>query len=335
MLDGQLPIGLRRRALKLALIDLQRRLPALQILALVAVFAYGAATLPDLTSWLSIKTILVLASLTGLAALGQTFVILLGGFDLSIPGFMVASAYIVTTVKQTHHLPFGIALLIAVIVCGSLGGLSGQICHRFRVQPLIVTLGMGSALAGLLQATSGSASVGSAPQWTVQATSIRATTFGVGLPPVVVVWIAVALVATVGLHRTVAGRRLLATGADERAAEYSLINTRRVWTVTFAISGIVSVLAGLFVAGFAGNLDSAAATPYLFQSLVAVIVGGTVFGGPGDYGRTVIGAIFLTVVNVVIIGSGATPADQEILYGIVLAVAVSLYGRERRLRERV
>ena len=66
-----------------------------------------------------------------------------------------------------------------------------------------------------------------------------------------------------------------------------------------------------------------------------MIVGGTVFGGPGDYSRTVVGALFLTVVNVVLVGKGATPADQNILYGVAILLAVSLYGRERRLRDRV
>ena len=215
------------------------------------------------------------------------------------------------------------------------GALSGQICHRYQVQPLIVTLGMGVGLSGFVQAASGSAAVGPAAAWAVHVTSIGTRTFGLDIPPLVAIWAAVAVLATLVIHRTVAGRRLLAAGANQQAAEYSLINTRRVWTVTFAVSGLLSVFAGLFVAGFAGNLDPAAANPYLFQSLVAVIVGGTVFGGPGDYLRTVIGAIFLAVVNVVIIGSGATPADQDILYGVVIVLAVTLYGRERRIRERV
>jgi ribose transport system permease protein len=73
----------------------------------------------------------------------------------------------------------------------------------------------------------------------------------------------------------------------------------------------------------------------LFQSVVAVIVGGTVFGGPGDYSRTVVGALFLTVVNVVLVGKGAIPADQNIIYGVAILLAVALYGRERRLRDRI
>jgi ribose transport system permease protein len=316
-------------------VALQRRYPMLQGCALVAVSLYGAATLPDLATWPSIRTILVLAAITGLASLGQTFVILIGGFDLSIPGFMVASAYLVTTIREQRGIGFAASLAIAVLVCGGLGALSGQICHRYRVQPLIVTLGMGVGLSGLMQALAHDQSVGQSAHWAVSFTSIGTRTLGVPIPPIIPLWVAVAIVANAVTHRSVIGRRFLATGANRRAAELSLVNTSRVWTVTFALSGGISVLVGLLVAGFAGNLDSTAANPYLFQSLVAVIIGGTVFGGPGDYARTVLGALFLAVLNVVLVGSGATPPDQDILYGIVLVLAVTLYGRERRLRERV
>ena len=87
--------------------------------------------------------------------------------------------------------------------------------------------------------------------------------------------------------------------------------------------------------GFSGSIDSTVGDPYLFQSVVAVIVGGTVFGGPGDYTRTVVGALFITVVNVVAVGHGANAADQSIIYGVAILLAVTLYGRERRLRDRI
>jgi predicted ABC-type sugar transport system permease subunit len=109
-----------------ALGRLQGRIPLVQLIALAAVFAYGAATLPGLASWESIKGILVFASLVGLASTGQTLLILMGGFDLSISGFIVASALTVTTLKAKWGLPFGVALLIAVVVAGVMGSRSAR-----------------------------------------------------------------------------------------------------------------------------------------------------------------------------------------------------------------
>jgi ribose transport system permease protein len=317
------------------LLDLQSRFPLLQIIALGAVYVYGVATLPGLAAWGSIKTILVIASLIGLASVGQTMVILIGGFDLSLPSFMVASALLVTAIKDQEHLSFAASLAIAVALCGVLGALSGYVCHRYQVQPLIITLGIGAVALGLVETRLTNQMLGGSPDWAQQVTSRASNTFGVNIPPVVAIWVVVAIVAAIFLHRTVVGRWLLATGANQRGADYSLVNTRWFWTAAFAFSGIASALVGLLVAGFAGTLDTVVAGPYLFQSVVAVIVGGTIFGGPGDYSRTVVGALFLAIVNIVLTGNSVSPPDQNILYGVILLVAVTLYGRERRVRDRV
>ena len=316
------------------LVALQARYPLLQLGLLVAVFAYGCFDL-GFWNWGSVRQILVLASLAGLASCGQTLLILMGGFDLSISGFIVASALVVSVLKEKWDVPFGVAILIGVIAAAFLGGLAGQICHRYQIQPLIVTLAMGTIALGLIQVQTQGSFSGTAPDWLIRLASPGTKTFGVGIPPMVVMWAAVAVLMALFLHRTTGGRRVLATGANPRAAEYSLINTRRVWTLAFAFSGVASALVGILVAGFAGSVDSGVGDPYLFQSVVAVIVGGTVFGGPGDYTRTVVGALFLTVVNVVLVGKGAIPADQNIIYGVAILLAVTLYGRERRLRDRI
>jgi ribose transport system permease protein len=317
------------------LVRLQARIPLLQLCLLVAVFAYGAIDL-GFWNWGSVKQILVLASLAGLASVGQTLLILMGGFDLSISGFIVASALVVSVLKEKWNVPFVVAILIAVVAGGLLGGLAGQICHRYQIQPLIVTLAMGTIALGLIQVQTQGSFSGTAPEWLIRLASPGTKTFGViNIPPMVVMWAVVAVLMGLFLHRTVPGRRVMATGANPRAAEYSLISTRRVWTLAFAFSGVASALVGILVAGFAGSVDSGVGDPYLFQSVVAVIVGGTVFGGPGDYSRTVVGALFLTVVNVVLVGKGAIPADQNIIYGVAILLAVTLYGRERRLRDRI
>lgn len=314
---------------------LQSRFPILQLVALVAVFAYGAATLDGLSSAASIRSILVLASLAGLAAAGQTLLILMGGFDMSVSGFIIGGALAVTSLTDKYDVSFAVALIVALAIAALLGAAAGQICHRLQIQPLIVTLATGAIAVGIVQAQTGGTLAGGAPGWLSRLTSPAEKTFGIGIPPLVVIWIVVAIAMTVFLHRTVTGRRLMATGANTRAAEYSLVRTRRVWTAAFAFSAIVSVLVGVLLAGFAGSVDATLGNPYLFQSVAAVIVGGTIFGGPGDYGRTVVGALFLTVLTTVLIGHGADAADQQILYGAIILLAVMMYGRDRRLRDQI
>lgn len=314
---------------------LQARFPALQLAGLIAVYTFGAVTLEGFTSAPSIKAVLILASLAGLAACGQTLLILMGGFDLSISGFILAGALTITTLTAEYQVSFTVALLVALVVAGFLGGLAGQICHRFNIQPLIVTLAMGAIAVGVVQVQTAGGLAGGAPQWLTQLASPASSTFGVGIPPVVVIWGAATILMALFLHRTVAGRHVMATGANPRAAEFSLVNTRRIWTVAFAFSAMMSILVGVLLAGFAGSVDATLGQPYLFLSVAAVLVGGTVFGGPGDYTRTAIGALFLTVLTTVLIGHGADPADQQILFGAIILVAVAIYGRERRVADRI
>jgi ribose transport system permease protein len=278
---------------------------------------------------------LVIASLVGLAAAGQTLVILLGGIDLSVSSFIVVGALAVSQMTDTLHVSFGVALLGLCALSLVLGGFVGYICHRLDLQPLIVTLAMGSIAVGIVQVEAGGSLTGGAPASLSHLTSPASTTFGLEIPPLVAIWAVVAIVLAIGLHRTNAGRRLYATGANRTAADLALISTRRVWTIVFALSALMASLVGVLLAGFAGSVDANLGNPYLFQSIAAVIVGGTALGGPGDYTRSVLGALLLTVVSTVMVGHGFESADQQIFYGVILGVAVSAYGRDRRVRDRV
>jgi len=314
---------------------LQARFPIAQVVALVIVFVYGVITLPGLAAWVSVRSILVLAALVGLASCGQTLLILIGGFDLGVSGFIVAGALTVTALRTDYNLPFGVALLLAVVGSGVLGGIAGYVCHRFAINPLVVTLAMGTLAVGIVAVLNGGLVNGNAPQWLSTLAEPSTNTFGLSIPPTIVIWVIVLIVFAVLLYRTRLGRSLFATGANSRAADYSLVSTRRVWTATFAFSAITSALVGLLIGGFSGSIDSALGDPYLFQSVVSVIVGGTVFGGPGDYTRTCVGALFLTVLTTVLIGHGASPAVEEIVYGVIILAAIAVYGRQRRLRDRL
>jgi ribose transport system permease protein len=313
----------------------QARFPVAQVVALIVVFIYGVITLPGLGAWTSIRSILVLAALVGLASGGQTLLILIGGFDLGVSGFIVAGALTVTALRSAYHLSFGVALLLAIIGAGVLGGAAGYICHRFAINPLVVTLAMGTLAIGIVAVLNGGLVNGNSPQWLSDLAEPATRTFGLSVPPSIVIWAVVLVLFAILLHRTRLGRSLLATGANSRAADYALVSTRRVWTATFAFSAIASALVGLLIGGFAGTISDGLGDPYLFQSVVAVIVGGTVFGGPGDYTRTCVGALFLTVLTTVLVGHGASPAVEEIVYGLIILAAIAVYGRQRRLRDRL
>ena len=241
----------------------------------------------------------------------------------------------ITALVLKYHVPFGVAMLLSVSGAGVLGSIAGQVCSRYNIQPFIVTLAMGTIAVGFVQVLNSGSTNGSAPPWLETLAQPATKTIGISIPPVVGIWIIVAVLMAIFLNRTISGRFLLATGANPRAAEYALIRTRRVWTLAFAFSAAVAALVGVLIAGFAGSVDGSIGDPYLFEGVVSVIVGGTVFGGPGDYTRTCIGALFVTILTTVLVGHGASAATEQVIYGGIILLAIALHGRQRSLRDRV
>ncbi len=307
----------------------------LQLAALVALFIYGFFTVDNFGEGPNIRAMLVLAAILGMATIGQTLVFILGGLDLSIAGFLSASAIVLSQLCGVDHWAFLPALLVILVAFGALGSISGWVCHRYSIQPLIVTLGMGSIALGASVVFVNGTITGSAPAFLSTLTAADGSTFGLAVPPVVFIWALVAIVLAVLLHRTVAGRQLYATGANPRAAALVRIPVRRVWIAVFAASAIFSAIAGVLLAGFSGA-DQGVGDPFLFTGLTAIIVGGTtVMGARGDYTHTVLGALILTELNAILTAHNLNSADQQILYGALILLVVASYGRETRLSDRV
>jgi ribose transport system permease protein len=315
--------------------EAQRRVPLLQIVVLFALIAFVGAKDGDF-SWGDLwAPILLQASFLGIAAAGQTLAILVGGLDFSIAAYIVAGNLLVTHMVGLEHTNFVLAALLVLAICLVGGGLSGWLCHRFRLEPLVVTLGMSSVVVGVLLGTNSKLLNGAGPGWLQSFTTQDSKTFGIPLPPIVTAWIVLALVVTVILAKTPLGRTLYLTGSAPRAAQLAGINTRRVWTSVYAASAVLAGLAGVLLAGFSTGGDTNVGNNYLFPGLAAVIVGGTMMGGRGDYLRTCLGALIITALNFVIAVLNVNPAASQVVFGALILATVALYGRERSLRDKV
>jgi ribose transport system permease protein len=314
---------------------LQKRLPLLQIVVLVLLVLYVGRQDGDF-SWNDLfAPILLQASFLGIAAAGQTLVILVGGLDFSIAAYIVAGNLLVTHLVGNEHWNFGAAALLVLAICLIGGGFAGWICHRFQLEPLVITLAMSSIVVGALVGTNTGLLNGSGPGWLQSFTSQTSKSFGLPIPPIVAFWIVLAAVSSIVLLGTPLGRKLYLAGAGPKAADLAGVRTRRVWTAAYAASALLAGLAGVLLAGYSTGGDTNIGDSYLFPGLAAVIVGGTMMGGRGDYLRTCLGALIVTALLFVISVLNLNPASSSIVFGALILLVVALYGRERRLRDRV
>lgn len=310
--------------------------PALQSIVVLAVFGIGALTLPGFSSVSSVRSMLVLAAFLGVAAGGQTAVALLGGIDLSIPNFINVGNVATSQLYGTNHLPFALIVALVLLFGGALGAFNGLVSKIFDINPLIVTLAVGSIIDGGLLVWTHAGLTGSAPAWLGTFTSPAAHTWIVPLAPVVVSWIVLGILFEVFLRRTLAGRRVYAEGANPTAARLMLVPERATWALCFGLSGALAMLAGLLLAGFTGAGLYDIGDPYLFTTIAAVVVGGSsLLGGRGSYLRTFLGVLALTEISTMLVGYGLSAAAQEAVYGAIIVAVVATYAREPSIRSRV
>ena len=177
---------------------------------------------------------------------------------------------------------------------------------------------------------------GRAPDWITGFVSIGARTGPIPVPPIVVLWLVVT-VGVIAMERSTSyGRRLFALGSNPRAAELALVRPLRMWVATFAISAAFAGITGLLYLGFTGKASGTVGEPLLFQTIAAVVIGGTsLIGGLGGYGRTVMGAIVLVMLSTMLLGLGVSSTLILAATGALIIILVSVYGREAPLRDTV
>ena len=292
----------------------------------------GMALIDGYGSEFSVRSMLVLATLLGVASIGQTLVVLLGGIDLSIP-FVIGFANVVAAQLYGEGMPF---LDVALVVAGlslAIGALNGTLSSRLGMHPLIITLGVGTAVQGAVQLWTAGFPTGSAPDFVNDFVSIGGSAGPLPVPWVVPSFVVLALVIGLVLHRTPFGRKLYAVGSNPAAAPFALIDPHWIRTAAYALSALFAALAGVLLLGFTGSAYGDVGQPYLFQTIAAVVIGGTTLvGGRGGILGSLAGALVLTEINTLLIGLGLTPALVQAALGLVIIALVSLYGREPHVR---
>lgn len=280
-------------------------------------------------SWGHIRYILEIAAIIGLVAIGQSFVVIAGGIDLSVAAVVTVSAICVPLITWPADSTGTLPALIVLFIATGIGGLNGLGVAYLRVHPMIMTLATATLLQGVLILIAGGTAISAHNpllSWLGNARPF-------GFPASVGFWIFVSAGALWVLHRTPFGARIFAMGTNKLVTELSGINTKTTTIAVFAISGLTAGLAGELVLGVNGQGYVGIGDSYLLASIAAVVLGGTsILGGRGTYAGTIPGAVLLVTVTALITMMNASAAWRNILFGTLILVLLLLSGRERQRR---
>ena len=268
-----------------------------------------------------LRSMALLAAFIGIVALGQTFVIIGGGIDLSVPWVLNGAAVFVTLFAHGHNEPLLWAVPLLLVAGALVGMINGLGIEAAGVPPIIMTLAVNVILQGGILICTGGAPTAAAP------TALQFLAVGRvgGIPVVLVIWAVLAVTATILLSKTTFGRYLYALGANATVAKYSGVPTLRTVVLSYTLSGFTAALVGMLLTGYSGQAYLGMGDPYLFTSIAAVAIGGTsIMGGSGHYIGTIAGAFLLTILTALLPALNLSSGALQIVYGIVILVTVSL-----------
>ena len=268
--------------------------------------------------------------LLAFVAVGQTFVVLTAGIDLSVGSvFILADCLASVLVTGTPgHVALGLAAVLAAgLACGLV---NGALVVYGRLQPIVATIASGAIYFGL------ALSLRPEPGGDVDSNLADALTgqLAGGLPASVLVLAAVLLLVWLPFRRSLLGRAVYAVGSAEGSAYLSGLPIRRARLLAYALAGLFSALGGLMLAFFtySGEASATNASTYTLDSIAAIVIGGvSLFGGAGSAVGAVFGALIFRTINDLLFVFDLDPLWQPLFLGLVLLGAVSL-GSLRLLR---
>lgn len=283
----------------------------------------------------ALATMLPFASFLAIAAVGQTLVIQQGGLDFSIPGTMSLSAVVLTKYADQDSGRLLIAIAVVAVVAASIGLVNGIFVARLRVTPIVATLGVNALVLGTVRRVSGGLSIPPAPQ-PLRDFSLG-TTIGIRNPLIVAVLVVVGVSAIV--KSTVVGRRFEAVGSNPQAARLAGLNPTRHQIGAYVVASLSYAVAGVLIAGYLSTPGINVGGPYLLSSIAAVVIGGTsLAGGSGSVIAAGVGALFLTQLSQLLLGSGFEASINLVVQGGVIALSMAartlvIRSGERRRRK--
>lgn len=292
------------------------------ILFLAVLLVVAAAASPAFLNPANLLSLLTLAAPLGMVVVGQTFVILVRGLDLSVASLVATVAVLATAFKATSDSAIPLIFAAAIVMSVLVGLVNGWLVTKRGVSPFLATLATMIILQGIRFAYTGGAPISTLPA------GMRFLASGqwLGLPVNLWALSLMTLVLAVVLHRTSLGRKIYMVGGNPTSARLNGISPDAVTIFCYVICSVCAGIGGLFLLGYVGTVSNWVGQGYELDSIVAAVMGGVALsGGRGNIFMALLGVVVLIVVNNVVILLGFPIEMQLIIKGIIIIVAAAFY----------
>ncbi len=303
---------------------------------LIGLFVAFSLASPNFLSFENVVGILLATSVNGVLALGETFVIVTAGIDLSIGTVMTLSAVMTGIFITNMGLPILVGVLGGVATGALAGLLNGVTISKMKVPPFVATLGVMMMAQGLSLVISGTK-----PIYFTATPAFRGLTMdsvtgsvvsGLNVPNAVFYLFGAAIIASLILNQTILGRYTFAIGSNEEATRLSGVNVDAWKTAVYTLCGIFSGLAGVIIGSRLNSAQPALGAGYELQAIAAVVIGGTsLSGGEGTILGPIIGAFIISVLTNGLRILSVPQEWQNVVTGAIVILAV--YADRLRRRE--
>ncbi|GLS20371.1 sugar ABC transporter permease [Labrys miyagiensis] len=279
---------------------------------------------PRFISPINVSNTANLIGLFGLYSIGAGFVIITGGIDLSVGSLFALLGVVFIDLLTNHQLNWGVALLLMVLAGMAIGAIHAFLILRMRVQPFIVTLCGLLLYRGIARWYTGDSTAGFEFGQSFPSLEWLTTGRTYGVPHSFVMFIVVAVIMGVVLHRSVFGRYLCAVGKNEEAARYSGIPTGRVVAAAYIIASGLAGLSAVYFVMYTRSVSPAShGNFYELYGIAAAVLGGcSLRGGEGSIFGIVLGAILLQILQNLVNLLGIPSSLNFAVMGAVILIGV-------------
>jgi Ribose/xylose/arabinose/galactoside ABC-type transport systems, permease components len=286
---------------------------------IVAAIIFGVIN-PDFFSFENIINVLRNSSFTFITAIGMTYVLITGSFDLSV-GSQMACGGLFTGLLMLAGVPTWLAIVIGILSGVVLGSINGYVIEYLKVPPMIATMSTMMIYRGIVYVVLKGEPLYPLPK----DFAILGQNDFLKIPYIIIITVVLGIIAGLILKYTVFGRMIYAVGGNGESARLSGIPVRRVKFITYILIGALATFTGILYASRFGSVQSAVGSGSEMIMIAAAIIGGTsILGGSGTIFGTVLGSIFMNMITNGMTLAKISPYYQSIVIGLIIIFAVSL-----------